>query len=236
MKICICDSNLSVHKEIKKLIRNFRTEENYFEITDFTSAEEVLRSYESGKNFGIVFLDIEMSDINGIEAAERIKEIAPKSIIIFVSGHTDFIFEAFRIEALHFIVKPIREKEFSEVFDRAVKKYIAVNSTVLLKWQSERYCIPVDEISFVEGYQRHLTVHTASRDYEAVGKLSEMFDTLCHHDFVRIHQGFIVNMHYIKSFGTNDIELTDGTRVMMSVRKRQEALKIYDSFLKKRKW
>lgn len=236
MKICICDGKNSVHEEIKKLIQHFGEEENSFEITDFSSGKEIIRSYENGKTFDIVFLEIEMTDINGIEVAERIKEISPKSIIVFLSGYTDFVFEAFRIEALHFIVKPIKEKEFNEVFDRACKKFISISSTVILKWQSERYCIPVDEISFVEGYQRHLTVHTAGRDYEAVGKLSEIFETLCHHGFVRSHQGFIVNMHYIKNFGSNDIELTDGTKVMLSVRKRQEALKIYDAFLLKRTW
>jgi len=236
MKICICDGKNSVHEEIKKLIQYFGEEENSFEITDFSSGKEIIRSYENGKTFDIVFLEIEMTDINGIEVAERIKEISPKSIIVFLSGYTDFVFEAFRIEALHFIVKPIKEKEFNEVFDRACKKFISISSTVILKWQSERYCIPVDEISFVEGYQRHLTVHTAGRDYEAVGKLSEIFETLCHHGFVRSHQGFIVNMHYIKNFGSNDIELTDGTKVMLSVRKRQEALKIYDAFLLKRTW
>ena len=236
MKICICDGKKTVHEEIKKLIQHFGKEENSFEITDFSSGKEIIRSYESGKTFDIVFLEIEMTDINGIEVAERVKEISPKSIIVFLSGYTDFVFEAFRIEALHFIVKPIKEKEFNEVFDRACKKFISISSTIILKWQSERYCIPVDEISFVEGYQRHLTVHTAGRDYEAVGKLSEIFETLCHHGFVRSHQGFIVNMHYIKNFGSNDIELTDGTKVMLSVRKRQEALKVYDAFLLKRTW
>ena len=235
MKICICDGKKSVHEEIKKLILSFRTEENSFEITDFSNGKEILNSYENGKNYDIVFLEIEMTDLNGIEVAERIKEISPKSIIIFVSGYTDFIFEAFRIEALHFIVKPIKEHEFNEVFDRAIKKFLTVSSTLVLKWQSERYCIPVDEISFIEGYRRHLTVHTASRTYEAVGKLSEVFETLCHHGFVRSHQGFIVNMHYIKNFGINDLELTDGSKVMLSVRKRQEALKIYDTFLQKRR-
>ena len=236
MKICICDGNLSVHSKIKKLIAKFKNDENHFEITDFSYGKEIIKSYETGKGFDIVFMEIEMQDINGIEAAERIKELSPKSIIIFVSGYTDFILDAFRVEALHFIIKPIKETEFNEVFDRAIRKFLAVSSTVILKWESERYCIPVDEISFVEGYQRHLTVHTAGRDYEAVGKLSEIFNTLCHHGFVRIHQGFIVNMHYIKSFGLTDIELIDGTRVMMSVRRRQEALKIYDTFLLKRRW
>ena len=174
-----------------------------------------------------------MKGINGIEAAEIIRALSPRTIIIFVSSLTDYIFEAFRLEALHFLSKPVRDRDFSEVFGRALKKYRDVNASIVLKWESTRNKIDIDKISFVEGYRRHLTVHTATGQYEAVGKLSEMQEILASHGFVRVHQGFIVNMNYIKSFKTDELELTDGTIVPVSVRKRQEALKIYDNFIEK---
>ncbi len=183
-----------------------------------------------------MFIDIEMGGINGVEAAEIIREFAPETIIIFVSSHSSYIFDAFRIEALHFLVKPIKEKEFSEVFTRAMKKYTATNASVILKWESVRNKISINKISYVEGYRRHLTVHTASGVYEAVGKISEIYEILKPHGFVRVHQGFIVNMNYIKSFNANEVELTDGSKVAVSVRKKQEALKAYDIFIRKWGW
>lgn len=123
------------------------------------------------------------------------------------------------------------DNTFSEVFGRALKKYREVNASIVLKWESTRNKIEIDKISYVEGYRRHLTVHTANGVFEAVGKMSEIQEILSPHGFVRIHQGFIVNMNYIKSFDVNEIELTDGSRVPVSVRKKQEALKIYDSFM-----
>ena len=177
-----------------------------------------------------------MGGINGIEAAETIRELALETIIIFVSSHSSYIFDAFRIEALHFLVKPIKEKEFAEVFTRAMKKYTAANASVVLKWESVRNKISINKISYVEGYRRHLTVHTANGVYEAVGKISEIYEILKPHGFVRVHQGFIVNMNYIKSFNANEVELTDGSRVAVSVRKKQEALKAYDIFIRKWGW
>ncbi len=236
MKICICDSDKKSAEEIKNLLKAFQNEADGFCVCDFSCGEELLDFYKKGGHFDILFIAIEMNGINGIEVAERIRELAPETIIVFVSNHQDYIFEAFRIEALHFLVKPIKEKEFSEVFTRAMKKHITTNARVILKWESVRNNILISEISYVEGYHRHLIVHTAKGTYEAVGKISEIYEILKPHGFVRVHQGFIVNMNYIKSFNVSEVELTDGSKIAVSVRKKQEALKSYDLFISKWDW
>lgn len=233
MKIGLCDDDSFFIREIRNRLLPFGTGEDSFHVSDFSSAEELIEHYKNGGHFDILFIDIEMKGINGIEAAEIIRALSPRTIIIFVSSHSDYIFDAFRIEALHFLVKPVKDREFNEVFHRALNKYRAVNASIVLKWESTRNKIQIDKISFVEGYRRHLTVHTATGQYEAVGKISEMQEILSPHGFVRVHQGFIVNMHYIKSFKTDEVELTDGTIVPVSVRKRQDALKNYDNFIEK---
>ncbi len=233
MKIGICDDDSFFIKEIRDRLESFSTAEEGFHVSDFCSTDELIEYYRNGGHFDILFINIEMRGINGIEAAEIIRALSPRTIIIFVSAHSDYIFDAFRLEALHFLVKPVRDREWSEVFGRAINKYRTVNASIILKWESTRNKIGIDKISFVEGYRRHLTVHTADGVFEAVGKLSEMQELLSPHGFVRVHQGFIVNMNYIKSFKTDELELTDGTRVPVSVRKRQDALKIYDNFIEK---
>lgn len=236
MKICICDDDCFTVREIRNLLEPFQTEAESFSISDFSCGEDLIEFYKNGGSFDIVFIDIEMKGINGIEAAETIREFAPETIIIFVSSYSSYIFDAFRIEALHFLVKPIKEKEFIEVFTRAMKKYTAVNASVILKWESVRNKISINKISYVEGYRRHLTVHTAEGIFESVGKISEIYEILKPHGFVRVHQGFIVNMNYIKSFNASEVVLTDGSRVAVSVRKKQEALKAYDIFIRKWGW
>lgn len=236
MKICICDDDSFFIREIREKLSVFQTEAEGFDISDFPNAEGLLEYYKNGGQFDILFIDIEMNGINGIEAAEIIRALSPRTIIIFVSAHSDYIFDAFRIEALHFLVKPVKDSEFCEVFGRALKKYRSVNASIVLKWESTRNKIEIDKISFVEGYRRHLSVHTANGIFEAVGKIPEIYETLSPHGFVRIHQGFIVNMNYIKCFGINEIELTDGSRLPVSVRKKQDALRIYDNFIRKLGW
>ncbi len=230
MKIGICDEESFFISEIRSRLSVLFADAEGFEASAFTSAQELLEHYKNGGYFDILLISLELKGINGIEAAEIIRALSPRSVIVFVSSHHGNIFDAFTTAGLHLLVKPLEEREFSLVLGRALKQYRDVNASIVLKWESTRNKLQIDKISFVEGYRRHLTVHTADGVYEAVGKISELLELLSPHGFVRVHQGFIVNMNYIKSFGTGEIELTDGTRVPVSVRKRQEALKLFDNF------
>ncbi len=177
-----------------------------------------------------------MNRLNGIEAAEKIRIIDSRVIIIFISSYPNYVFDVFKVEALHFIVKPINTDEFNSVFERALHKYNTLNSSITLKWQGERFIINIDSIKYIEGYRRHITVYTADSEYESLGKIPEMLSRLSSYGFIQTHQGFLVNMNYIKSFEKSDIVLTDNTRIMLSVRKRANALQAFDRYIRERKW
>lgn len=236
MKICICDDDNYIHEQIRSQINSIFVCENVPEIVNFHSGEELINNLEKGHFFDIVFMDIEMEQISGLKAAEILRKSTPKVIIIFISNYPNYVFDAFKVEALHFLLKPISPPEFQNVFSRALNKYKTANSTISLKWQNERYIIKVDTIKYIEGYKRHITVYTQDETYEAIGKIPDLLTELSPHGFIRTHQGFLVNMDYIKRFDATDVVLFDGTKVMISVRKRAEALQQFDKYLKSKKW
>lgn len=236
MKICICDDDKAIHTTIKSYLNKFNHHSFQANIIDLFSAEELIDIYEQNKNFDIVFLDIEMPNLSGLEAAKKIRQIDSKTIIIFVSNFPNYVFDTFQVEALHFLVKPITESEFENILNRAIHKYLTVNSSISLKWQNERYVIKINSIKYIEGYKRHIIVYTKDGVYESLGKIPDLLKELSPHSFIRTHQGFIVNMDYIKRFDSTDVVLFDGTKVMISVRKRAEALQAFDKYLKNRKW
>lgn len=235
MKICVCDDDTSIHPLLNSYLQDFTTDILNFKVTHYFCAEDLLNQIEN-IFFDIVFLDVELGAKNGIDVAEKIRIYNPKSIIIFISNYPHYVFDSFRVEALHFLVKPISQIEFTNVFNRALSKYSSTNSSIILKWQNERYIIKVDSIKYIEGYKRHITVFTQDGNFEAIGKISDLLEKLSPLGFIRIHQGFIVNMDYIKKFDTTDVVLFDGTKVMISVRKRAAALQTFDKYLKGKKW
>lgn len=119
LKICICDDDKLIHSSLKNSC--YKVYDNaQLEINSIFSAEELIHFYEQGDRFDIIFLDIEMAAVTGIEAAEKIRALSPDVIIIFVSSHPNYVFDTFKVEPLHFLVKPFSEQEFNDVFNRAV--------------------------------------------------------------------------------------------------------------------
>ena len=113
---------------------------------------------------------------------------------------------------------------------QAINQYNDLHPTITLQNKNIRYRIKINDIKYVEGYNRHIIVYTEGGKYEAVGKVSDAFDILAPHGFIRVHQGYLVNINYIRVFDKTDVILTDGTKVMISARKRKPALQAFDLF------
>ncbi|MBE6791516.1 MAG: response regulator transcription factor [Ruminococcaceae bacterium] len=228
MKICVCDASEEISsKLIKNITDCFLTEED-FRVKCFFSNNEMLAFENKDNHFDVYFIS---GDNEGILAAEIIRRYNKNAIIVFFAENNDHILDAFKIEALYYLVKPYDDKEFSELFRRIIVKYKSLNEFIHLRFKNERYTLKISDIIYIEGYNRHLTFYTKDEEFYSVGRIQNIFEKLSIHGFVRIHQGYTVNMRHIKSFGTNEVTMSDGTKVMISARRRAEALQVYDSFL-----
>lgn len=229
MKICILDDDAACSRQLGRLITEFDETQSAISLTLTDTASRFFELEKQANGFDIVFIAIDLSDGNGIVLAEQLKISAPKTIVIFLSSYKAF----FSPQAFYCLAKPLCEQEFQAVFTLAVKKYNEMNRSIVVRWQNKRTRILLDEISFIEGYNRHLIVHTADGKYETVGKISDIYAALQPHGFIRTHQGFIVNMHFIRAVEADSVLLTNGQRVMMSVRMRHETLLAFDHFTDK---
>ncbi len=231
MNIAICDDNMEITQDLKKRVLNYIS--NPQNICIYNSAEKLL---DSEVIPDIVFLDIELGTKNGLECAEELRKRYPDIIIIFVSSHKEYVFDAFRSEAFHFMVKPIKDSEFSDVFGRALIKYNLMFQFYDVSWHGERAALCVSDITYIEGYHRRLKFHTKTGEYLHTGKMSEVMDKLVPHGFLLVHQGYLVNMQYIEHFGKTEVTLQGGVKIPISGRKRHEALLKFDKFVMKRMW
>ncbi|MBQ3518045.1 MAG: response regulator transcription factor [Clostridia bacterium] len=229
MKICILDDDAAFARLLGRLITDFDKTNSDLSLTLSDNAYDFYENMMQANGFDIVFISVDLPDENGIAIAEKIKNVFPKTILVLLSEYSTF----FSPQAFYCLAKPVREDEFNAVFTLAVKKYMETNRSIVVKWQNKRNRIALDEISFIEGYNRHLIVHTVNGNFETVGKIPDIYAVLQPHGFVRTHQGFIVNMHYIRAIEADSVLLTNGQRVMMSVRMRHETLLAYDNFTDK---
>ena len=233
MRIAICDDSMQFRDEILSNLSHCALISGENTYSQFSSAEDLLNAYNSGKRYDIIFLDVEMKDINGVDAGIQIRKFDKKVIIIFVSSYPKYAIPAYDCEAFYFIVKPLEQNKFVKVVNKAIEKYKLLHQYYIIKNKGEVLKIPVNEILYVEIYRKHLIFHTSTGKYETIGKISEALKFLSPYGFCQIHQGYLVNMNHIKAFDKYDIIIDNGEKVMISVRKRAEVLRNYADYLER---
>lgn len=227
MKICVFDTDDSIFNALTNSISDNPISPEAFSVRRFYDANELVEDNKAVRTADVFFIN---ASAEGLISAGIIRNSRPDAVIILTSESDRDIYEAFTLEALGFLVKPFSSEEFSEIFRRMLAKVKSLSPTIHLRWKNERYNLPIKEIIYVEGYNRHLTFYTKDGEFNSMGKLKNLQERLCIYGFLRIHQGYTVSMDHIRSFLSDEVIMSDGTRVMISTRRKTEALRIYDEY------
>lgn len=234
MRIAICDDE----KNIRELIAN-KVAKQYpdAEIFFFQSGEELLLSEEC---IDILFLDIQMFGIDGMETARELRKKDKKVILIFVTAVEEYVFQAFDVGAFNYIVKPIDDGKFSDVLHRAVDEWSSQN--INEKEPEERYVlinnsgvhtkVILDEIVYAEVFNRKVVIHKLEGEIEYYGKMSDL-ESLAGDSFFRPHRAYLINFKYVEKYDATTIYLEKGT-VLMAKQNYPEFVKKYMKYIQKR--
>ena len=231
MNIAVCDDDINCINRIEQLLQPYKEREE-LSINTYLSGEEFLAEIDETVKHDIIFLDIEMSEITGIEVAYRLRKRDNNAIIIFITSYLNYVSDTFRLGAFQFLVKPIDEKAFCYDFERAVKTYKNNHKFYQIKWRNTNCILEYGDIYYIEGFNRHLYIYTDSdKGYECVGKLQDEEKKLKTYNFVRCHQGYLVNMSKIKEINKSDIVLKNNVKIPISRKYRLELLESFNLFL-----
>lgn len=234
MNIAICDDSKEYLDRIEQLLEPY-VEANSLKISRFTSGEEFLDSVKKDSTYDIIFLDIEMAQISGIEAARKIRETESNAIIIFITSHISYVSDTFRLSAFQFLLRPIDEENFRLDFERALQEYKSRHEQYIVRWRDVYCVLEYGEIFYIEAYNRHLFIHTETEGYECVGKLAEDCEKLKPYHFVRCHQGYLVNLNKIKRINKASIKLKNDKEIPISRRYKNGVMEAFNLYLAGRK-
>ena len=234
MRIAICDDE----KNIRELIAN-KVVKQYpdAEIIFFQSGEELLLVDES---IDILFLDIQMSGIDGMETARELRKKDKSVILIFVTAVEEYVFQAFDVGAFNYIVKPIDDGKFSDVLHRAVDEWSSQNINekepevryVLINNSGVHTKVILDEIVYAEVFNRKVVIHKLDGEIEYYGKMSDL-ESLAGDSFFRPHRAYLINFKYVEKYDATTIYLERGT-VLMAKQNYPEFVKKYMKYIQKR--
>ena len=163
-----------------------------------------------------------MPGLNGISMAKELKAFHPRLQFIFVTNYTEYIEEAFSVEPVFYILKPVNPQKLSEALNKAILKIEAENhNTFNITSKNKVLRIRFDEIKFVESYRRTIIIHELRQNTELVMKLDD-FCSQAPKFFIRTHKSYLINMNMIRNISNNRMELFTGETVPVSKAKYHE--------------
>ncbi len=195
----------------------------------FHDGLDLVRSTE---NHDIVFLDIQMGKLDGLETARFIRKINKETILIFVTNMAQFAIKGYEVDALDFILKPPSMSSIVYVMDKAMKRLdgSGTKAQFSLKTPDGTISLSANDITYVEVFDHNLVYHTTRGDYTVRGRLSDVSEKLTPDRFVMCNRSFIVNLRHVSNV-TSDYLLIGDTRVSVSKSHRKELMKRFSSFL-----
>ena len=124
MRIAICDDDSLCREQLALLVAQEEQQPGEFEVQIFSSGEALLQQMQREQQFDLIFMDIEMGQgLSGMETASQIRRQNQDVMLVFVTAHVNFVFEAFDVQAMQYLVKPIDTQQFQRVFQLCRRKY-----------------------------------------------------------------------------------------------------------------
>ena len=137
LKIAVCDDEQKQIEYLSSVGSAWISQKCHVaEIRTYTSAKSFLFDYSEEKDFDILLLDIEMPDMNGMELAKRVREGNHRVQIVFITGYPDFMSEGFEVEALHYLMKPVKKEKLFAVLDKAVENLGRKEESLVLETEN----------------------------------------------------------------------------------------------------
>ena len=236
MNIAICEDSIEIVGILESIVFEcFENNTDRFTCDTFLSGEELLKNIKTNQTtYQIYILDIEMGEVNGLEAAAEIRKTDHKAIIIFVTSHNELMQEAFEVTAFHFLVKPINREKTKQVILRALEAVQVKKNTFHYKVRKKINTLYFDQIEYFESYKRKIFIHTSDEVLEYYGTLKELFEQIDTTYFVQIHNSYIVNMDYIKYVDALTVMLVSGDKIAITKKFYKNFNLLYRNYVLKR--
>ena len=230
MNIALCDDENTFLSQMEELISETETFGDKAQIYKFVSGEELLAAFEQNR-FDIIFLDIEMRDINGIDTAKKIRENDKNAIIVFFTSHSEYAVSGYEVNAFRYLLKNSPKAYYIRELRSVCAEYRQKHISYELKTPKAIYNIPIMEIMYFEVYGRTLLLHTVNETYEFSGKLSEITADKRLIGFIKPYKSYYVNMEYIKKIEPKNMVLKNNTIIPISRMSAQSVAEKYTAYL-----
>lgn len=244
IRVAICEDVLPELQKQKQIIQSIMLQlSKNVKIFSFQSGEDLLCEIDTTGNMDIIFLDVEMLGISGIETARIIRERDIRTILIFVSCHNQYCKEMIGVQPYAFVDKPVSEEKLEPILRQVLETYFNSCDGYCFSYHKKQYNIPLDQIRFFQSDKRVIRIDTiqtnsSEQEYLFYGKLEEVERSIAETNikFLRIRKSFLVNSRFIKEYSADKVILDNGLEVEISKNYKENVRQHYLSMLRGKRW
>lgn len=221
VRIAIVEDNKRDYEALNELLQRYRAEKDQlFDIKSFSNAVDFISDYSY--DFDLIFMDIMMPGLSGMDAAKELRKFDEGVTLIFITNMPQFAIEGYNVNASFYLLKPLSYQDLSDKLDRALARIAKESSGgfLLLKPSFEKRKVFMKDIKYVEVFAHDVIFHLFQDDVHVRGTLSEYEKSLDPRRFCRVNSCYIVNLTYVTAVKGTSVYIGDIELKMSYARKK----------------
>ena len=231
LHIAICDDEEILCSQLEEMLFKIARENGeQLDIEVFYSGEELYKHLGQDVQYDIIFLDIELDVMSGVEVGYKIRNELQNDItqIVYISGNESYAMELFQIRPLNFLIKPVSYERMVSVFNTALRIVNKGSQNFEYQFKHASYKVPIKNILYFESENRKINIITTEDVRTFYGTLDDVYEKVKQYNFLDIHKSYLVNYNYIVKFEYRQVTLSNDTVLPISQmnRKRIRALQL----------
>lgn len=228
-KIAICDDEQVICSQIESILLDYSKRTHLkVDVIVFYSGEKLYKYMEQGHAFDLIYLDIEMEPMNGLEVGKKIRSMMLdyRTDIVYISGKDGYDRQLFDVQPLHFIPKPIEVNMVIKDLNLAMLRAGKLGGVFSYKKANESYKIPIKDIIYFESFGKKTRIFTINNEETFYGTMQQVYKMVGKYQFIQIHRSYIINYKHISISKYEEVTMSNGTKIPISQLKRKEVRKI----------
>lgn len=237
LQIAICDDLEEERVILSRMLRNYARRQGLsLQVHFFVSGEELLQSVRRANACQVLFLDIYMPGISGVETARRLRAAGYGASIVFATTSTDHGVDSFEVRASDYLVKPFRQEEVDRALDWCLEHMPEPLRSLSVYAEGETQEFPLASVLYIEvlGHQSH--IHTLRQTVVVRKSLDDLERAVDSPDFFRCHRSFLVNLNHAERIEISDFLMSDGARIPISSANLPRARDIFTDWIYRNAW
>ncbi|MDE5931731.1 MAG: LytTR family DNA-binding domain-containing protein [Lachnospiraceae bacterium] len=222
LRVALCDDEAASRDALRILLEKILmegSEEVVYEFSSGANAVSWLRKHPG--EIDLLFLDVEMEGQSGMESAERIREFDTDLMIVFVTGHADYVFDGYRTGALDYLMKPVKTQKLMELLHRVREKMRQEENDIFIVRNTDGlWRFRLHDILYFYSDRRKVILVTKKGEHSFYDKLENVEKRLTER-FIRIHQRFLINPEYVDCLNADSV-LLNGQELPCSRKYREQ--------------